>query len=102
MKGERAIAHVSSGEVNSTSDKCTSQLKSSPRMDRPIGYLSGTQGNENFSANLALFPIVDLIELGRGGACWSTIKLVACGCALHKPGLKRCQLTFVLHVTPCP
>jgi hypothetical protein len=69
-------------------------------MHRPIRHLSCTQGNENFSANLALFPVVDLIELGCGGACWSTIELVTCGCALYKPGLKRRKLTFVFHVTP--
>ena len=45
-------------------------------MHRPIGHLSSTQGNENVSPNLALFSIVDLIDLGCGGACWSAIELV--------------------------
>jgi hypothetical protein len=71
-------------------------------MHRPIGHLSGTQGNKYPSANLALFPVVDLIELGWGDACWRAVKLFACGCALHEPALKRCQLIFVLHMIPCP
>jgi hypothetical protein len=100
-KSKRAPGQLSSGQVNLTSDICATQPKSSPRMHRPIGHLSGTQGNKHFSANLALFPIVDLIDLGCGGACWSAIELVACGCALHEPALKRCQLTYVLHVPPC-
>jgi len=101
MKSKRALGQLSSGQVNLTSDICATQPKSSPRMHRPIGHLSCTHGNEDFSANLALFPVVDLNDLGYGGACWSAIELVACGCALHEPALKRCQLTYVLHVTPC-
>ena len=64
MKSKRALGQLSSGQVNLTSDICATQPKSSPRMHRPIGHLSCAQGNENFSANLALFPVVDLIELG--------------------------------------
>jgi hypothetical protein len=71
-------------------------------MHRPIGLLSGTQCNQDFSADLALFPIVDLIELGCGGPCWSTIKLLAGGRALHKLALKWCQLIVLRHVNPCP
>jgi hypothetical protein len=71
-------------------------------MHIPIGHLSGTQGNEDFSANLSLFPVVDLIELGRGGACWGAIKFIACGCALHESAFKWCQIIFVLHMAPCP
>ena len=71
-------------------------------MHRPIGHLSGTQGNKDFSANLAIIPVVDRIELGFGGARWSAIKLLACGSALHEPALKRSQLIYVLHVLPSP
>jgi len=71
-------------------------------MHRPIGHLSGTQGNKYPSANLAIIPVVDRIELGCGGARWSTIKLLSCGGTLHEPALKRCQLIFVLHVLPSP
>ena len=99
MKSKRALGNLSPRQVNFTSDICAAQPKSPPRMHRPIGPLSGTQGNEDFGANLALFPVVDLIELGCGDACWSAIKLVACGCALHEPALKRCQFIFVLHVS---
>jgi len=100
MKSKWALAQLSSGQVNLTSDICATHPKSSPRMNRPIEPLSGTQGNKDPSANLALIPVVDLIELVCGVACWSAVKLLACGCALHEPALKRCQLTCVLHVTP--
>jgi hypothetical protein len=71
-------------------------------MHRPLGHLSGTQGNKDCSANLAITPVIDFIELGCGDACWSAVKLLAGGCALHEPDLKRCQLIIVLHVIPCP
>jgi hypothetical protein len=87
MKSKRALPQLSAGQVNLTSDVCATQPKSSPRMHRPIGLLSGTQGNEDFGADLALFPVVNLIELGCGSACWSTIKLLACGCTFHEPAL---------------
>jgi hypothetical protein len=61
MKIKRALGHLSSEQVNSTSDVCATQPKSLPRMHRPIGLLSGTQGNEDFGANPALFPVVYLI-----------------------------------------
>ena len=102
MKSKRALGHLSTGQVNSTNDICATQPKSPPRMHRPIGHLSGTQGNKDFSANLALFPVVDLIELRCGSACWSAMKHLACGCALYEPALKRCQRIFVLHMIPCP
>ena len=64
-------------------DICTTQPESLPGMHRPIWHLSGTQGDKDFGANLALFPVVDLIELGCGGARRSTIELLACCCTLH-------------------
>jgi hypothetical protein len=75
-KSKRAPGQLSSGQVYLTSDICATQPNTSPRMHRPIGHISSTQGNEDFSTNLALFPIVDLIDLGCGGACWSVIELV--------------------------
>ncbi len=71
-------------------------------MHRPIRLFFGTQGNKNFGANLAFFPVVYLIELGYGGASGRAIKLVAHGCALHEPALERCQIISDPHVAPCP
>jgi len=85
-----------------TSDIGAPQPKSLPRINRPIGHLSCTQRNKDFGANLAIIPVVDLIELGFGGACWSAIKFLACSCERHEPELKRCQLIFRLHVIPFP
>jgi len=102
MKSKRALGHLRSRQVNSTSDICATQPKSPPRMNRPIGHLSGTQCNKDFSANLANIPVVDLIEHACGDACWSAVKLLTCGCALYELALKRCQLTFLVHVIPRP